>query len=93
MGRTPAPLPLARHQELSAICHGPFASLTTKMSSGSRHRIAHSHLVPTPAPRFKMTIAKETFHTEFNDPEGDLVIECKDGVKLRMQSFLLKVHR
>ena len=89
----PDPFPLARHKELSAICHEPFASLTAKMSSGSRHRITHSHLVITLAPRFKMTTAKETFHTEFNDPEGDLVIECKDGIKLRMQSFLLKAHR
>jgi hypothetical protein len=40
-----------------------------------------------------MTTAKATFHTEFNDPEGDLVIECKDGVKLRVQSYVLKAHR
>jgi hypothetical protein len=40
-----------------------------------------------------MTTAKETFHTEFNDPEGDLVIECEDGVKLRVHSYVLKAHR
>jgi len=40
-----------------------------------------------------MTNPKETYHPEFNDPEGDLVIECKDGVKFKVHSYILKAHR
>ena len=40
-----------------------------------------------------MTTAKETFHKDFNDPDADLVIECQDGIKLRVYSYLLMAHR
>jgi len=40
-----------------------------------------------------MTATKETFHPDFNDPEADFVIECKDGIKLKVHSYIVKAHR
>ena len=40
-----------------------------------------------------MTTTTETFHTDFNDPDADLVIECQDGIKLRVHSYLLMAHK
>jgi hypothetical protein len=36
---------------------------------------------------------KQTYHAKYNDPAADLVLECKDGVKFRVHSYLLKAHR
>jgi len=40
-----------------------------------------------------MTTPKITFHPNFKDSDADLVIESKDGVKFRVQSYVLMAHR
>jgi hypothetical protein len=96
LGRTPAALPLVRNKELCAIHYQPFASLTTMvsrlLSSACYSFLAlnspgHAHA------QGKMTTPKEIFHPDFNDPDADFVIECKDGIKLKVHSYILKAHR
>jgi hypothetical protein len=40
-----------------------------------------------------MTLPKESYHPKYHDADADLVIECKDGIKLRVHSYVLKAHR
>jgi hypothetical protein len=36
---------------------------------------------------------KQTYLAGYDDPEADMVIECHDGVKLRVHSYILRTHR
>lgn len=40
-----------------------------------------------------MAQEEDNYHPAHNDSTADLVIECPDGVKFRVHSYLLMAHR